>query len=65
MNKIGLEQFASEALYFGDLVIADAEEPYNDTVDSAAIECDWRQQRNVSGDIEICHAPIVCLEPSR
>ena len=48
-----------EALYFGDLVIADAEEPYNDTVDSAAVKCNRRQMRNATGDIERCLAPDV------
>ena len=32
-----------EALYFGDLVIADAEESCNDMVDSAAVKCNRRK----------------------
>ena len=43
MNNIGPKQLPLEALYFGDLVIADAEEPYNDTMDSAAVKCNRRQ----------------------
>ena len=43
MNNMGLTQFTFGALYLDDLIIADAEEPCNDKVDSAAVKCNRRQ----------------------